>query len=280
MYRWKYFAKHQKIEGYYESQMPGRLFGCDRLMKQDNMFGTLQLGYNPNRERVFLFANMKCSSTDHTVASRYQKEIKEYQQKSLSRDNENRAYVSRRWEMSTVLIEKRENKPWTKRSIASYLGRANLEAVRKNLPFFIKDEEQKELDENVKDRSRSRKKYGSSVRHRPWRRRNQHRNDQPGRTGKRPERIAGTAGRSSAGTFRDQSAGIHSDQKGSFVQNISFGGSIMLMIFRKRISRATIGRRERHWRRQPQLQIQKKIIRRIIHNEQIGRAISYRTGIL
>ena len=112
----EYFAKHQKIEGYYESQMPGRLFGCDRLMKQDNMFGTLQLGYNPNRERVFLFANMKTSRYD-TVASRYQKEMKEYQQKSLLKgDNENRAYVSRRWEMSTVLIEKRENKPWTKRS--------------------------------------------------------------------------------------------------------------------------------------------------------------------
>ena len=78
----EYFAKHQKIEGYYESQMPGRLFGCDRLMKQDNMFGTLQLGYNPNRERVFLFANMKTSRYD-TVASRYQKEMKEYQQKSL-----------------------------------------------------------------------------------------------------------------------------------------------------------------------------------------------------
>ena len=68
----EYFAKHQKIEGYYESQMSGRLFGCDRLMKQDNMFGTLQLGYNPNRERVFLFANMKTSRYD-TVASRYQK---------------------------------------------------------------------------------------------------------------------------------------------------------------------------------------------------------------
>ena len=35
--------------------------------KQDNMFGTLQLGYNPNRERVFLFANMKTSRYD-TVA--------------------------------------------------------------------------------------------------------------------------------------------------------------------------------------------------------------------
>ena len=33
----EYFAKHTKIEGYYESQMAGHLFGCDRLMKQENM---------------------------------------------------------------------------------------------------------------------------------------------------------------------------------------------------------------------------------------------------
>ena len=72
----EYFAKHTKIEGYYESQMAGHLFGCDRLLKQENMFGTLQMGYNPNRERVFLFANLKTSRYD-TVASRYQREMKE-----------------------------------------------------------------------------------------------------------------------------------------------------------------------------------------------------------
>ena len=225
----EYFAKHQKIEGYYESQMPGRLFGCDRLMKQDNMFGTLQLGYNPNRERVFLFANMKTSRYD-TVASRYQKEMKEYQQKSLLKgDNENRAYVSRRWEMSTVLIEKRENKPWTKRSIASYLGRANLEAVRKNLPFFIKDEEQKELDEK-RQRQKQIQKEVWELRKTQAMEAQEPDTGTTGLvgTGKRPERIAGTAGRSSAGTFRDQSAGIHSDQKGYFVQNISSADQLCL----------------------------------------------------
>ena len=182
----EYFAKHQKIEGYYESQMPGRLFGCDRLMKQDNMFGTLQLGYNPNRERVFLFANMKTSRYD-TVASRYQKEMKEYQQKSLLKgDNENRAYVSRRWEMSTVLIEKRENKPWTKRSIASYLGRVNLEAVRKNLPFFIKDEEQKELDEKRQRQKQIQKEVWELRKTQAMEaQETQHRNDQPGRNRKK-----------------------------------------------------------------------------------------------
>ena len=143
----EYFGEHKKIEGYYQSQMQGQMLGCDRLMKQENMFGRLQLGYNPNRERVFLFANLKTSRYD-TVASRYQKELKEYQQKTLLKgNNENRAYVSRYWEGASVLIEKRENKPWTRRSIASYLGRENMEAVQKTLPFFRREEETGELKE-------------------------------------------------------------------------------------------------------------------------------------
>ena len=102
------------------------------------LFGTLQMGYNPNRERVFLFANLKTSRYD-TVASRYQREMKEYQQKSLLKgNNENRAYVSKRWEMASVLIEKKENKPWTRYSIQTYLGRNNMEAIQKTMPFFMK----------------------------------------------------------------------------------------------------------------------------------------------
>ncbi len=140
-----YFAGHKKIEGYYEEQTTGTMFGCDRLWKSENLFGTIQLGYNPNRKRVFLFANMKTSRYD-TVPSRYQKEMKEYQRKSLLKgDNENRAYVSRRWSMATVLIEKKEPKPWTERSVKTYLSRANTEAVKKNLPFFSVSEEKEQL---------------------------------------------------------------------------------------------------------------------------------------
>lgn len=157
----EYFADHKKIDGYYENLTEGRFFKCDRLMKQENMFGKIQLGYNPNRKRVFLFANLKTSRYD-TVASRYQKEMKDYQRKSLLKgDNENRAYISKRRENATVLIEKKENKPWSQRSIKSYLGRANLEAVRKTMPFFTKDEEleelkelraeQKEIQESIRD---------------------------------------------------------------------------------------------------------------------------------
>ena len=103
----EYFADHKKIEGYYENISTGNFFKCDCLMKQENMFGRIQLGYNPNRKRVFLFANLKTSRYD-TIASKYQKEMHDYQRKSLLKgDNENRAYVFKRWEMASVLIEKK-----------------------------------------------------------------------------------------------------------------------------------------------------------------------------
>ncbi|MBR5509814.1 MAG: hypothetical protein IKV59_07155 [Lachnospiraceae bacterium] len=141
----EYFAKHQKIEGYYEEVLSGKFFKCDRLMLQENMFSRVQLGYNPNRERIFLFANMKTSRYD-TVASKYQKEMKDYQKRSLLKgDNENRAYVSKRREKASVLIEKKEPKPWTERSVKAYLGRTNMEAAAKSLPFFSREEELEEL---------------------------------------------------------------------------------------------------------------------------------------
>lgn len=60
-------------------------------------------------------------------------------------DNENRAYVSKRYENAAVLIEKKENKPWTQRSVKTYLRRANAEAVSKSMPFFTTEEERTEL---------------------------------------------------------------------------------------------------------------------------------------
>ena len=123
----------------------GKFFNCDRLLKQENMFGKIQLGYNPNRGRVFLYSNLKTSRYD-TISSKYQKEMEDYQQKALLKgDNENRAYVSKRWENAAVLIEKKENKPWTQRSVKTYLSRANAEAAKKSMPFFSKEEEMEEL---------------------------------------------------------------------------------------------------------------------------------------
>ncbi|MBO5337958.1 MAG: hypothetical protein J6A94_12610 [Lachnospiraceae bacterium] len=147
-----YFAEHKKIEGYYEENVSGQFFNCDRLMKQDNMFGTIQLGYNPNRETVFLFANMKTSRYD-TVASHYQKELQDYRKRAQRKgENVNRAYVSKRKEMAVVLIEKRENKPWSQRSIGTYLKHSNMEAVLKTMPFLTKNEEKEELEAIKRER--------------------------------------------------------------------------------------------------------------------------------
>ena len=144
------FYEHKKIEGYYEGVAEGKFFNCDRLLKQENMFGKIQLGYNPNRGRVFLYSNLKTSRYD-TIASAYQKEMEDYQQKALLKgDNENRAYVSKRWRNAAVLIEKKENKPWTQRSVKTYLGRANAEAAKKTMPFFSKEEEIEALSRSKK----------------------------------------------------------------------------------------------------------------------------------
>lgn len=149
----EYFAEHKKIEGYHENNVAGDFFKCDRLMKLDNMFGTLQLGYNPNRKRTFLFANMKTSRYD-TVASRYQKEMTEDMKKAMRKgEGANRAYLSKRRENAAVLIEKRENMPWSKRTVKAYLKRANADSLQKTMPFFIKEEEKQELS-SIKEKQK------------------------------------------------------------------------------------------------------------------------------
>lgn len=138
----EHFRKHTKIEGFYEDADMQHLFQCDRLMKVENIYSRLQIGYNPNKGRSFILANLKTSIYD-TVASRYQKEMRENQMRALLKgDNQNRAYVSRRWSQASVLLDKRENKPWTEESIKPYYGKINMEALRKTMPFFAKQEEE------------------------------------------------------------------------------------------------------------------------------------------
>lgn len=160
----EHFSRHQKIEGYYEYADMGHLFTCDRLLKLETMFSRIQMGYNPNRGRSFIFANIKTSRYD-TAASRYQREMKEYQMKSLLKGNTaNKGFVAKRQSGAAVLIEKAENKPWSEGSVRAYLGRVNLEALQKTMPFFSKEEEkqelvrlreeQRELKEEIAERSR------------------------------------------------------------------------------------------------------------------------------
>lgn len=141
------WREHERIEGYYEFKEYGHLFSCDRLLKLETIFGKVQMGYNPNRARSFIFANMKTNRYD-TVSSRYQKEMKEYQKNAeQKKGNENRAWVSKRWQSAAVLLEKAENKPWTERSMEPYFDRVNMDALLKTMPFFNEQEERQQLEE-------------------------------------------------------------------------------------------------------------------------------------
>ena len=140
------YKEHERIEGYYEFKDYGRIFQCDRLLKLETVYGKVQMGYNPNRGRSFVFANMKTNRYD-TVNSRYQKIMKEYQQKpEQKKRNENRVYVSGRWKNAAVLLEKAENKPWSEKSMKPYFHSANMDAILKTMPFFYQEQERQQLD--------------------------------------------------------------------------------------------------------------------------------------
>lgn len=139
------YKEHQRVEGYYEFKDYGHIFQCDRLLKLETIYGKVQMGYNPNRKRSFVFANMKTNLYD-TVNSRYQKVMKEYQQRpQQKRGNENRAYVSGRWKNAAVLLEKAENKPWSEKSMKPYFRYTNMDAILKTMPFFYQEQERGQL---------------------------------------------------------------------------------------------------------------------------------------
>jgi len=163
------WEEHERIEGYYEFQDYGHLFSCDRLLKLETFYGKVQMGYNPNRARSFVFANMKTNIYD-TVNSRYQRSMKEYQQKpEQKKGNENRAWVSGRWQNASVLLEKAENKPWSVRSMEPYLHNTNMETILKTMPYLSSEQElsqlslrkeaivqmQKKVSENARKNERS-----------------------------------------------------------------------------------------------------------------------------
>ena len=141
------WEEHERIEGYYEFQDYGHLFSCDRLLKLETFYGKVQMGYNPNRARSFVFANMKTNRYD-TVNSGYQKSMKEYQQRpEQKKGNENRAYVSGRWQNASVLLEKAENKPWSAKSMEPYFHNTNMETILKTMPYLSNEQEIGQLSE-------------------------------------------------------------------------------------------------------------------------------------
>ncbi len=144
-----HFSEHQEVEGYKQTQHENSFLGCDRLMKYDNMFGTIQFGYDSRRDRTFIFANIKTSILD-TAASKYQKELSEDSMKNqLKNQDENVAFSSKRLQDAASIFYKKDAKPWTEKTVAPYAHRRHLESLGKNMPFLQRQHEQKERLEKV-----------------------------------------------------------------------------------------------------------------------------------
>lgn len=148
------YKEHERIEGYYEFKDYAHLFKCDRLLKLETAFGKVQMGYNPNRRRSFVFANMKANIYD-TVNSTYQKTMKEYQRQSVQRkENVTYAYVSKSAKNAAVMLEKVEYRPWTENVLEAYFHKKNMETVMKTMPFFYQEQEKGQIEENREKRKK------------------------------------------------------------------------------------------------------------------------------
>lgn len=147
-----HFGEHKAVEGYLEFRDQPDFQSSDLLLRLDTMFGTIQLGYHPGHGQSFLFANIKTSRFD-TVASRYQKELRDYQMmQERKAGTQNLTFLSRRQESSAVILYKRENKPWSAESVAPYLRRMNMGVLRKTMPFLDRRQEQADYLETLREK--------------------------------------------------------------------------------------------------------------------------------
>lgn len=131
-----HFSEHQKLEGY-----KSRGENADRILKLDTLYGMVQLGYDAQRGKSFIYANIKTSIYD-TASAGYMKRLNEEQMSGYAKtENQNTAYTSKRRSDTAVVIYKAENKPWTKSSIKPYLNRVNMDSLRKTMPFLNERDE-------------------------------------------------------------------------------------------------------------------------------------------
>jgi hypothetical protein len=119
----------------------------DRLFALETIYGKVQMGYDPARGESFLLASIKPSIHDAAPSS-YQREYNEgNRSRQLKAGTQNIAFTSKRRSGSVVHLYKREDKPWGFSSLAPYLGRANMDALHKAMPFLDSREETASLAE-------------------------------------------------------------------------------------------------------------------------------------
>lgn len=139
------FEEHVRVEDFKQNERAADYYNYDRLMKLDTLYGRIQMGYHPGRDQAFLYANIKTSLYDSApyAFQRSYMELRGMKElKTGAYANQNVAWSSRRIANSSVILYKAQNKPWDESSVRPYLGRANLGALRKTMPFLLRSEEQ------------------------------------------------------------------------------------------------------------------------------------------
>ncbi len=153
------FEEHRKIEGLVQDRTVPDFYGCDRLWRMDTAYGRIQMGYHPGKGQSFLFATIKTSVLDTAAAAHQHRLDERSQMRALKTGTPNTVFSARRRPGSAVLLYKAENQPWSRRSLEAYLRRADLEALRKTMPFLEYSEakrleqtrdERKALEEQVR----------------------------------------------------------------------------------------------------------------------------------
>jgi hypothetical protein len=142
------FREHKRPEGMREDASRPEFLNSDRLLALETIYGKVQMGYDPARGESFLLASIKPSIHDAAPSS-YQREYNEGNRaRQLKAGTQNIAFTSRRRSGSVVHLYKREDKPWGFSSVAPYLGRANMDALHKAMPFLDSREERVSLAES------------------------------------------------------------------------------------------------------------------------------------
>lgn len=159
----EHFLEHQKVDGIFQSG-ESSMFQCDRILKMENSFIQLQMGYNPEQKRTFVVANTKTSRYDNISGASERKVREDVLNNMMQRKKKKQEGNGRKLAETMVFLHNKQQRIWTKNTIRSFLKESNEEVHEKTMPFFVKFPEmqkraelrqmQKELKDEISENSR------------------------------------------------------------------------------------------------------------------------------
>ncbi|MFI3213451.1 MAG: hypothetical protein R3Y24_08915 [Eubacteriales bacterium] len=159
----EHFSSHQTVEEIQE-EGSSSVFQCDRLLKMENSFIQMQLGYHPEQRRTFIFANTKTSRYD-TISSNKDRKVRANVVKNMmTRKKKKQEGNGRKLAEAMIFLHNREHLIWSKGTIRSFLRESNEEVLEKTLPFFAIRPEKERQEELRNTLAESRKMVAKNSR--------------------------------------------------------------------------------------------------------------------